>query len=116
MIALYFDEDSMKNSLIQALRARGINVLTALEVGMLRRSDVEQLDYATQQGRVLFSFNRGDFYRLHTNYLTEGKNHAGIILALQQHYSIGEQMRQLLELIATKSAEAMRNSVVFLKG
>jgi len=116
MMALYLDEDSMTDSLIQALRARGIDVLTALEAGMLGRSDVEQLDYAMQQGRVLFTFNRGDFYRLHTRYLTEGKSHVGIILASQQRYSIGEQLRQLLELIATKSMEDMQNSVEFLKG
>jgi len=115
VITLYFDEDSIQNSLVQALKARGIDVLTALEAGMLECSDIEQLDYATQQGRVLFTFNRGDFYRLHTHYLAEGKFHAGIILAPQQRYSIGEQMRQLLELIAMKSAEEMQNSVEFLR-
>src|SRR5882724_2926464 len=30
-IRLYFDEDSMQHALVNALRARGINVLTALE-------------------------------------------------------------------------------------
>jgi hypothetical protein len=48
-------------------------------------------------------------------YLTEGKSHAGIILASQQRYSIGDQMRQLLELIATKSSAEIHNNVEFLK-
>ena len=47
----------------------------------------------------------GDFSRLHTAYLNEGKVHAGIMLAQQQHYSVGEQMRRILHLVATKSAE-----------
>jgi len=53
-------------------------------------------------------------YILHTTYLAEGKSHAGIILARQQHYSVGEQMRRLLKLIATRSADEMRNWAEFL--
>jgi len=115
MIPLYLDEDSMDRDLVTALRARGVDVITAADAGMLGRSDADHLDYATSQGRVLYSFNRGDFYRLHTRYLTEGKSHAGIILASQQRYSIGDQMRQLLELIATKSSAEIHNNVEFLK-
>ena len=44
----------------------------------------------------------------------QGTSHAGIILSRQQPYSVGEQMRRLLKLIATKSAEAMRSRVEFL--
>jgi len=47
-------------------------------------------------------------------YLACGKSHADIILARQQRYSIGEQMRGLLQLIAAKSAEEMQNRVEFL--
>ena len=111
---LYLDEDSMRRALVIALRARGVDVLTALEAGMIERSDEEHLDYATAQGRVLYSFNVVDFYRLHTAYMTQGKSHAGIILARQQRYSVGEQMRRLLRFIATKSAEQMKNQVGFL--
>ena len=80
MLALYLDEDSMDQSLVAALRARGVDVITATEAGMLGRSDSEQLDYATGQGRMLYTFNRGDFYRLHTQYLTEGKSHQAEVL------------------------------------
>ena len=104
----------MRHALVRALRARGVNVTTALEEGMIERTDAEHLDYATEEGRVLYSFNQGDFYRLHTTYLAEGKSHAGIILARQQHYSVGEQMQRLLKLIATRSADEMRNWAEFL--
>ncbi|MDZ8110319.1 MAG: DUF5615 family PIN-like protein [Nostoc sp. DedQUE12a] len=115
MLLLYLDEDSMDRDLVTALRSRGVDVITASDAGMLGYSDTDHLDYATSLGRVLYSFNKGDFYRLHIKYLTEGKTHAGIILAYQQRYSIGEQMRQLLELIGTKSAEEMQNNLEFLK-
>lgn len=52
-ILLYFDEDSMRHALVQALRARGTDVVTALEAGMIERSDAEHLDYATAQERAL---------------------------------------------------------------
>lgn len=113
-IRLYCDEDSMDQDLVRALRTRGLDVTTALEASMVHREDDEHLDYATQQGRVLFSFNRGDFYRLHTHYLSQGKPHAGIILANQQQYSVGEQTRRILYLAAVKSADEMRNWVEFL--
>lgn len=113
-IRLYFDEDSMRRSLVRSLRARGMDVTTAHHEGMIGRDDYEHLDYATHQERVLFSFNRGDFYRLHTQYLAQGKTHAGIILARQQYYSAGEQMRRILKLSAAKSADNMKNWVEFL--
>lgn len=113
-IRLYLEEDSMRYALVRALRARGVDVLTALEAGMIARDDREHLEYATTQGRALHSFNIRDFYRLHTAYIAEGKSHAGIILARQQHYSVGEQMQRLLKLMAAKSAEGMRNQVEFL--
>jgi Domain of unknown function (DUF5615) len=115
MLLLYLDEDSIDRDLVTALRSRGVDVITATDSGMLGYSDADHLDYATSLGRVLYSFNKGDFYRLHIRYLTEGKSHAGIILASQQRYSIGEQLRQLLQLISTKSAEQMQNNLEFLK-
>lgn len=104
----------MRYALVRALRARGIDVVTALEAGMIGREDRAHLDFAAAQGRVLYSFNVGDFYRLHAAYSAEGKSHAGMILARQQHYSAGEQMRRLLQLIDARSAESMKGQVEFL--
>ena len=114
MIRLYLDEDSMRHSLVQALRNRGVDVTTALDEGMIERSDADHLAYATKHARVLFSYNRGDFLKLHTQYLAEEKSHAGIILARQQQYSVGELMRRILKLMANKSAEDMKDRVEFL--
>ena len=113
-IRLYFDEDSMQHALVNALRARGIDVLTALEAQRIERSDEDHLNFATAQGRVLYSFNVGDFYRLHTSYMEQNKSHAGIVLALQQQYGVGGQMRRLLRLIAHLTAPDMQNRVEFL--
>jgi hypothetical protein len=91
-----------------------MDVITALGENMIEHSDVEHLEYTTRQGRVLYSFNRGDFDQLHTEYLSQGKSHAGIILARQQQYSVGEQMRRILKLNTAKSAEDMLDRLEFL--
>lgn len=111
---LYVDEDSLATALVQALRSRGVDVVTAIEAGFNGYPDDQQLEYATSQGLVLYSCNRGDFSALHTIYLTEGLSHAGIILGQQKRYSIGEQMRRLLKLMEATDAGGMRDQMVFL--
>jgi Domain of unknown function (DUF5615) len=113
-IRLYIDEDSMDQAFLQALRARGVDIRTAYEEGMVGRSDIDQLRWAATQGRVLYSFNVGDFYHLHTTFLGQQEDHAGIILVQQQRYAVGEQLRGVLRLMAATSAEEMVNQVVFL--
>ncbi|MEG5056891.1 DUF5615 family PIN-like protein [Microcoleus sp. A2-C5] len=113
-ILLYIDEDSMDEDFLQALRSRNVDVLTVADVGMLHRSDEEQLDLAREHGRVIFSFNTRDFYRLHATLLEQNLSHAGIILAPQQRYGIGDLMRGVLRLINTKSSAEMQGQLEFL--
>jgi hypothetical protein len=113
-LRLYLDEDSMDDDLVAALRLRGVDVDTANERGMLGRSDVAQLRWSSAQGRTLYSFNVGDFYALHTDFLQRGEHHAGIILAQQRRHSIGDQLRGVLKLRALRSAEDMANRLEFL--
>ena len=76
-IRLYLDEDSMSRALLQGLRARNIDVVSALDDGMIERNDKEHLEHATDTGRVLYSYNVGDFCRLHADFLSEGREHGG---------------------------------------
>ncbi len=114
IVRLYCDEDSVQHALVFALRKRGVDIVTSLEAGTTKQSDERQLDYAAAQGRVIYSFNVGDFCRLHSQWLSQNRPHAGIVVARQQHYSIGEQMRRLLRLVARVSAEEMQNRLEFL--
>jgi hypothetical protein len=99
---------------VLALRMRGVDVMTALDAEMLGEPDDRQLAYAGAQGRAIYSFNVADFCRLHAEWLAEGRSHSGIVLAQQQQYSIGEQMRRLVRLVGALSAEDMRNRLAFL--
>jgi hypothetical protein len=113
-IRLYCDEDSMRHSLVLALRKRGVDILTALEAETTEETDERQLAFAAAQGRAVYSFNVGDFCRLHSQWLAQQRSHAGIVLARQQQFSLGEQIRRLARLIGALSEVEMRNRLEFL--
>lgn len=111
-IKLYLDEDTIQRKLIKALRARGVDVLTAQEAGLITASDEDHLEYATSQGRTLFTFNRGDFVKLHKEYLTASRHHAGIIVSNQD--PVGPVVKRLLILLQARSAVEMEDWLEFL--
>ncbi|MGH9582641.1 MAG: DUF5615 family PIN-like protein [Bryobacteraceae bacterium] len=111
---LYIDEDAIDRELVGALRQRGVRVVTPLEEKLVGSTDEEQLIFAYKRGCVLYTFNVSDFYALHTRWLAAERRHAGLILAPQQRYSVGEQLRRILRLRASKSAEAMGDCAEFL--
>lgn len=113
-IKLYIDEDAMDSDLVWALRSRGVEVLTPLDVGTVGHPDEQQLTFAAQKGLVLYTFNIADFFSLHTQWISAGRNHSGIIMVPQQRFSIGDQLRRLLHLHTSMSPARMRNRVEFL--
>ena len=96
---LYLDEDSMDHRMVRALRARGMDVETALEADRIARSDEAYLAYAAASGRVLHTFDVADFYAPHSQFIKAGREHAGLVLGTQQRYTVG-RMRRLLRLRA----------------
>jgi hypothetical protein len=114
VIPLYADEDSMGVAVIRGLAARGVQILTTTQAGMRHRSDLDQLEFAKAVGRVIFTHNAGDFLRLHARYMRGGQHHAGIIVAYQGQFGIGESIRRLTRLATTLSAADMVDRVVFL--
>jgi hypothetical protein len=114
-IRIYMDEDVMRGALVRAVRAQGIEVVTASDVSMEGDPDSRHLHYAAEHGLALFSYNIRDYRLLHTAFLEQGLSHAGIILLEQKlRLSVGEQMRRLVQLVDTLSAEEMEDQVVFL--
>src|SRR5919201_5281171 len=78
----YLDE-CVYRPVVEALRKRGFDVVTALEAGRGEEADDSQLAYATSLGRVLLTYNRADFRRLHTDHLRIGREHGGIVIVPQ---------------------------------
>lgn len=114
LIQVYIDEDAVRRGLVSALRSRGVTVLTVLEAGLKGKQDEEQLAFATEHECVLYSHNASDFYRLHTEWANAGREHGGMILAPQQRYSIGEQLRRIWRIRRSATTQSMRNPVEFL--
>ena len=104
----------MDGDVVRGLRSRGIDAVTGADAGMIRRQDEDHLRLATVQSRALYSFNVRDFHEIHTAWTASGRNHCGILLTQQQRYSTRDQIRRLLRLIGSVSAETMRNREEFL--
>jgi hypothetical protein len=115
-IRFYLDEDAMDGDVVRELRHQGIDLVTAGEMGTVGRSDDQHLDYASADGRVLYSFNFRDYYRIHRERLSSGKHHAGLVIGRQQRHTVGEQVRRLMGLVRRRSAESMVDQIEFLSG
>ena len=104
----------MARALVVALRARGADVRTVVEADLQGKDDRSQLEWAAANGRTIYTFNVSDFCRLHSEYMERGQGHAGIIVVPRQRYTVKQQIRLLLNLLKTESAEDMQNRVWFL--
>jgi len=65
--------------LIEALQSRGFDVLTVQITRSFGEDDSAQLERAAAAGRVLLTFNRRHFRRLHVSWLEGGRVHPGIV-------------------------------------
>jgi len=113
-IRLYIDEDASRKSFVVALRKANIDTLTTLEADNIGLSDSEQLIWATNENRTIYTFNVRDYCQLHKLYMEKGKEHSGIIVIPRQNYSVGDQLRGLQKLISSISSEKIKNQLIFL--
>jgi hypothetical protein len=104
----------MSYALVNGLRARGLDVLSALEADMLGATDDEQLALATASERSIFTYNVADFCRLHSAYLSTRNRHAGIIVCNRLTLSLGQQIRKLVGLASLFTQDQMQNRLEFL--
>jgi predicted nuclease of predicted toxin-antitoxin system len=77
-MARLYSNENFPSMVVDALRELGHDVLTSHESGNANQSipDDQVLAFATKQGRVLLTFDRDDFKRLHR----ANPNHAGIVI------------------------------------
>src|SRR5437588_10067868 len=113
-VRLYLDEDAMRRSFVFGLRARNVDALTAADADVVNRSDEYHLTAAAAAGRALFTYNTSDYCSLHQDWMSVERNHAGIIVARQQQYSVSEELRRVMRLLSRYNAEQMQNRLEFL--
>lgn len=92
-VALYMDVH-VEWVITKALRARGIDVLTAQDDGTTRLDDDKLLDRATALRRILFTRDQDFLRESHQRQIT-GQSFLGVIFAPQVKVSIGQCVNDL---------------------
>ena len=111
MIRLYLDED-VHRKIALALRVKGYDVISAHEINNQVIPDRKQLEYAVSDRRAIFTFNAGDFDRLHKEYLLHEKKHFGILLSKQISFSLTFQ--RLTKFLFKHNAEEIKNNLFWI--
>lgn len=108
---LLLDED-VHFGLASALRKRGYDVIHTQELDRKGQSDLNQLLFARQEARCLFTFNVKDFVILHNEFAKSGSEHWGIIVSKQLPFAM--TIAKLLNLLQHVSQESLKNRLAFL--
>ena len=104
----YYMDEHVPRAVVRGLRVRGVDVVTTPEAGLMSATDQQHLEFASSEGRALFTQDE-DFLKLHA----AGLEHAGIVYA-PQGASIGDVIRGLMLVQQLLSADEMKQQVEFL--
>ncbi|MGK7874481.1 MAG: DUF5615 family PIN-like protein [Xenococcaceae cyanobacterium] len=107
-IKFHLDEN-VSNAVAEGLRRRGIDVTTTPEQNLIGASDQEQITFACEQQRVIFTQD-DDFLKLHQ----AGVPHVGIAYCHQGSRSIGEIVKTLTLIWEWVDPEDMIDQVEFI--
>ena len=101
MARLYADEN-VRRSLVEILRSMGHEVLTAFEAGQANQKipDEQVLQFAHSKGRILLTFNRKHFIRLHRANVV----HSGIVACTEDN-NVAALAQRIHEAIAPDNIE-----------
>ena len=111
MIKLYLDEDVHKK-IAPSLRLKGYDVISAHEVQNQGIPDYKQLQYAISRQRAIFTFNVGDFNRLHKEHMQSGNEHCGIVLSKQ--IPISETCKRLTQFLFSHTDKETKNNLFWI--
>ncbi|MCH8828021.1 MAG: DUF5615 family PIN-like protein [Planctomycetes bacterium] len=105
----YHLDEGIPNAVVNGLRQRGIDAVSAADADLLAATDEEHIAYAIENQRVLFCCD-DDFLRL----ASAGVVHAGIVYCHQRDRTIGQIVMGLVALWRDKTAEEMKRQIHFL--
>ena len=104
----YYVDEHIGAAIVKGLMARGVDVVTAKESGLLGAPDERHMEWATSEARVIITRD-DDFVKLHS----AGFHHAGIVL-VSQNATIGETIQGLMLIYQVLNADDMEDQVEFV--
>jgi uncharacterized protein with PIN domain len=107
-IRYHLDENCAKG-LARGLRLHRIDVTTTKVVGLTTSPDERQLEFASKEGRILYTHD-DDFLKIHAS----GTAHHGIVFSAQGSKSIGEEIQGLLLIWEFLDPEDMEGRVEYI--
>jgi len=109
---IYCDEN-IESAIVDGLRRRGIEVISARDTGDLGKSDGYHLKRASELEAVILTHDV-DFLKIAHQWRHEGKGHKGILYAHPLDLSLGECIRRVELVAQVLTEEEMENSIEFL--
>jgi hypothetical protein len=109
----FFFDECADEDVARGLRRRGVDVVTAAELGRKELSDEDQLDYAHRTARVIYTTDR-HFLALVAEWVREGTEFPGVVYHAQGALTKGQAIRALLLLNEVLGPSDMANRVEFL--
>ncbi len=106
---IYADEN-IERSIVDGLRRRKIEIVSARELGYLNKSDEFHLKKASELNAVILTHDT-DFLRMASN---PNIKHNGIIFAHPKNVSIGQCIRDVELIVNVLTDREMENHIEFL--
>ena len=107
---IYADENVWQ-PVADGLRRRDWDVITATEAGTLGYSDREHLEFATERGWLLLTFD-DDFPELAATEFADS-DHSGILYVAQHGRHVGELVRRIDAALQQIGSRTVSNEVIY---
>ena len=105
----FYADENVPLAVSNALKRRGIDVVTTQESYMLSRDDESQFSFAVSEKRVIITHD-SDFLVLAT---MEKMNHNGILFFTKQ-IDIGQAIEEIEQVYLAYNAEELNGVILFL--
>lgn len=108
---LFIDED-VHDRLASVLRSLGYDAINARESKRKGKTDIEQLQFAISQGRLIFSFNLVDYEKLAIEFFKNRIEHFGIIVSPQRSFT--ETLSRLVKVLNEIPVADFKNQLIYI--
>jgi hypothetical protein len=108
----YLTDEHVPKALAAALRGRGVDVVRVQEVGLSTTPDPDILEWASGEGRVLVTFDRGTVPGFAHDRVRAGHPMPGVAV-VDESLSVGAMTDELHTAAACGTADDFRDQVVY---